>query len=125
MDTRWRQCRKTWDRLRWARLQAGFERAKDAAESLDVKPGTYRTYEYDWTKDGREAPLSEYQRFARKFKINWVWLVSGQGSPFEGVEPDARVQALVEKSAEVPDDKLDDALSAAMGVLDSYAKRAS
>lgn len=124
VDRPWRDLRGTWERLRWARLKAGFEKAKDAADSLGVKPGTYRTYECDPTSEGREAPLSEYQRFARKYKVNWVWLVSGEGSPEDGAFGDERLRALAQKSGEVPEDKRDDALNAALSVLESYARRA-
>lgn len=119
----WQELRKPWERLRWARLRAGFEQSKDAAESLGVKPGTYRTYEYDPDKNGREPPLSELIRFSRKFKVSWIWVASGEGNP-DAVEPDPRVTEIAQRAAEVAEDKRDDALTAALSVLNSYIRKA-
>lgn len=125
MNGTWPDLRNPWERLRWARLRAGFERAKDAAESLGLKPGTYRTYEYDPDKNGREPPLSELIRFSRKFKVNWIWVASGEGIPFESAPADPRVTEIARKAAEVADDKRDDALDAAISVLDSYIRKSA
>ena len=120
----WRLLVGAWDRLRWARLRAGFERAKDAADSLGIKPGTYRTYEYDPTQNGREPPLTELQRICRKFKVSWVWVASGQGDPDAGVVQDERLQAVSDKFGQVDPEKQDDAMNAVLGVLDAFRKRA-
>lgn len=123
MDDSWRNLAHRWERLRWARLRAGFDRAKDAAESLGIKPGTYRTYEYPEGENGREPALTDLQRICRKFKVNWIWVAAGQGTPDEGVI-DPRANAAVQRAADIPADKQDDAWSAVMGVLDSFARKA-
>lgn len=113
-----------YERLRWARLRAGFERAKDAADSLGIKPGTYRTYERPPENAGREPELTELQRMARKFKVNWIWLATGDQAPEADPLNDDRLAAAAKKAAEVPADKQDDAWNAVMGVLDAFARKA-
>lgn len=120
----WDQYGNQWERLRWARLRAGYERGKDAAESLNIKPGTYRTYEVGKADGGRAPTLSELQRIARKFKVSWVWLATGQGSPDEGVVVNERLAEAAERAEAIPEDKREDAWSAVMGVLEAYRKRA-
>lgn len=90
---------------------------------MSIKPGTYRTYEYPEGENGREPPLTELQRMARKFKVSWIWVATGQGSPDEGLV-DPRAELAAEKARQIPSDKQDDAWSAVMGVLDAYAKKA-
>jgi hypothetical protein len=126
MTESWRLLGHQWERLRWARLnRTEFKRAKDAAESLGIKPGTYRTYEYDPADNGREPPLSELQRICRKYKVNWIWVAAGEGSPDEGVVRDARAEAVTQRLGEVDPAKQDDAFAAMMGVLDAYRRKAS
>jgi len=87
MDDRWTKAREPQDRLRWARIQ--WQEAKGikpdagaAAESLGLRPHTYRAYE-------RNPDASKYTRlddqraiqFARKFGVNWIWLLTGEGRP--------------------------------------------
>lgn len=121
----WRLLRHPWERLRWARLnRTEFQRAKDAAESLGIKPGTYRTYEYDPNDNGREPPLSELQRIAKKFKVSWVWIASGQGSPDADVVTDPNLAAAAERAGAIPADKQADAWNAVMGVLEAFARKA-
>lgn len=122
MDETWRHLDYQWERLRWARLRAGFERSKDAAESLNVKPGTYRNYEHSKADGGREPPLVEIQRMARKFKASWVWIASGQGSPDDDVE-DERLTLVMQKAKAIPPEKQEDAYNAVLGVLEAYRKR--
>lgn len=124
MAAKWKELDGRWERLRWARIQAGFERAKDAADSLSIKPGTYRTYEYPPGENGREPPLSELQRIARKLKVNWIWLATGDGSPDEDPIANERLAAAARKAGDIPADKQEDAWSAVMGVLESFGRRA-
>jgi transcriptional regulator with XRE-family HTH domain len=81
-DNRWRECRGTWDRLRWARMAAGYERAKDFADSIGMKDGTYRTYERapDSSKHS-DIDHTLAIRFAKKLKVRWEWLLTGDGTP--------------------------------------------
>lgn len=122
----WRLLITQWERLRWARLRAGFERLKDAADSLNIKPGTYRTYEYEpGAQGGRNPDLTELQRICRKYKVSWVWVATGQGSPDAGVQADERLAAVSDKVQQLPEDKQEDAIAAMMGVLDAYLRKAS
>ena len=123
MDDKWTRTREFWERLRWARSQTAFERAKDAADSLNIKPGTYRTYERPPSDNGRVPPLTEIQRIARKFKVSWPWLATGQGAP-DDVLFDDRLAAFGLMVAAVPEDKRSDAVTAALAVLDSFTKKA-
>lgn len=123
MDGSWQQCRDQWERLRWARLRAGFDRAKDAATSLGIKPGTYRTYEVGKADGGRAPTLTELQRIARKYKVSWVWLATGEGDP-DQASPDERLALAAQRASEIPEEKRDDAWSAVMGVLDAFSRRA-
>lgn len=56
--------------------------ASAAAESLGMNPGTYRAYERPDTAS-KHIPLTHQTaaRFARKFGVNWIWLLTGEGSP--------------------------------------------
>lgn len=125
MSEAWQDLRYRWERLRWARLnRTDFDQATAAAESLNIKPGTYRTYEYPLGEGGREPSISELQRICKKFKVSWVWVASGEGSPDQGVIADEHIQLVAQKAEKIPDDKKDDAWSAVMGVLDAYARKA-
>ena len=117
----WRHLGHQWERLRWARLnRTPFEKSKDAADSLGIKPGTYRTYEHaPGTDGGRLPPLTELQRICRKYKVSWTWVATGEGTPDDGVIADERLAAVSAKLGEVPEEKQDDAMSAVMGVLDA------
>lgn len=122
----WQHLKHQWERLRWARLnRTPFERAKDAAESLNIKPGTYRTYEHAPGTDGGRLPsYSELQRICRKYKVSWVWVASGQGAPDDDpASRDERLQVVASHLGHVPAEKQDDALRAALAVLDSFADR--
>lgn len=119
----WTECRHQWERLRWARKAAGFERPTDAARSLDIKPVTYRTYEHAPADGGREPPLTEIQRMARKFRVNWVWLAAGEGNPTEGHVADERVQEIDQRVARLPKDQRDLALDAALNVIRAFNRR--
>lgn len=91
--------------------------------SLNIKPGTYRTYEVGKADGGRAPALSETQRMARKFKVSWVWLATGEGRP-DDAPPDERLAVAAKKAEQIPEEKRDDAWSAVMGVLDAYGRRA-
>jgi transcriptional regulator with XRE-family HTH domain len=82
-DDGWRDCEGTWDRLRWARLAKGYQRAVDFAESINMKPGTYRTYER--RPDSSKATAlstSDAIAFAKKLGVRWEWLLTGDGNPW-------------------------------------------
>lgn len=87
MKARWQDTEGTWDRLRWSRMRwqenNGLSpNAEAAAESLGIKAGTYRAYE---RQPGSSKHIAlDHQtaaRFAKKFAVNWTWLLTGEGSP--------------------------------------------
>lgn len=87
MDDRWKSAVEPHERLRWARVQ--WQEAKGikpdagaAADSLGIKQHTYRAYERrpDSSKHTRLDDQRAIQ-FARKFGVNWQWLLTGEGSP--------------------------------------------
>lgn len=119
----WNDLQTPWERMRWARMRAGYQRPTDAARSVNIKPVTYRTYEIaPGAEGGREPPLSEVQRIARKFDVNWVWLASGEGSP-ETQRADQRLAEISSTIAQLPKSRREDALNAALSVVNALAKR--
>lgn len=112
-----------WQRLRWARMRAGFDRAADAAISLGVKAGTYRSWERRPEDNGREPPLSEIQRAARKFKVSWVWLAAGEGRPDDSSSE--QLAEVAKRSRDIDPDRADDAWTAVFGVLEAFKRKAS
>lgn len=121
----WRSLRNQWERLRWARLnRTAFERAKDAAESLGIKPGTYRTYEYGPDDNGREPSLTDLQRICRKFNTNWIWVATGEGSPDFDPIRDRHMNELAAVEQDVPEEDRERAWRAALGAFQSFQRKA-
>lgn len=111
-------------RLRWARRHALFETAADAARALQIEAPTYRTYERETEDGGRWPKPAQLQRISKRFGVNWVWIEMGQGAPL--IDPElADDMALVsDKVQRLPADKRRDAINAALGVLESYIRKA-
>ena len=63
------------DRLRIARMRAGFQTAKEAAESMGLPVSTYIGHE----NGSRGYPAKRAATFARKFKVSEQWLLYGTG----------------------------------------------
>lgn len=63
------------ERLRIARLRAGFETGKDAALAMGFPVSTYLAHE----NGSRGYPASKASTYARKFKVPEVWLLYGTG----------------------------------------------
>lgn len=63
------------ERLRIARLRAGFETGKDAAEAMGVPVSTYLCHE----NGSRGYPAKRAETYARKFKVREQWLLYGVG----------------------------------------------
>lgn len=86
----WQRLSDGWERLRWARMRWQSEAgavngsASDAARSLGMKDGTYRAYERP-PGSSKHTPLDSQAAisFGRRFKVNWIWLLTGDGSPFD------------------------------------------
>lgn len=63
------------ERLRDARLRAGFSTGKDAAKAMGFAVSTYLAHE----NGSRGYPASKASAYARKFKVPEVWLLYGTG----------------------------------------------
>lgn len=97
----WRQQPTAAERLKWARMywqmRAGAVNgsAKDAADALGMEAGTYRAYERKPTTS-KSIKLDHQTaiRFGRRFKIYWVWLLLGEGTPFDNELPPEQERVL-------------------------------
>ena len=63
------------ERLRIARLRAGYETGKEAAEALGFPVSTYLGHE----NGSRGYPAKKAEIYARKFKVREQWLLYGVG----------------------------------------------
>lgn len=97
----WSALREPWERLRWARLHWQLENgsattARAAAESLGMQENTYAAYERG-PHASKFTPL-DHQRamqFGRKFKVNWVWILTGDETPFQRTPAQMQVVELM------------------------------
>lgn len=82
MSDDWRELREGWERLRWARARR-YQTGLEAAESMGMNPDTYRAYERrpDSSKHTKLDHASA-SRFAKRFRVRWEWLLSGEGEPW-------------------------------------------
>lgn len=121
MDDRWKNASEPHERLRWARIQ--WQEAKGikpdagaAAESLGVKPHTYRAYERP-PGSSKHTRLDDQRaiQFARKFGVNWEWLLLGTGSPEGGAHSPAQERVVSAMSNASPEEQ--DRIAAAVEVL--------
>jgi hypothetical protein len=112
LDTAWTTIPddEHWERVRWARRywqqeHARPDTARDAAEALGMKEDTYSAYERRPTSSkstGLSVPRA--RQFGKKFKVSWVWMASGEGSPFdEQMSPEA--QTLVREVDKLPEEQ--------------------
>lgn len=93
-DNPWDSAKEPWQRVRWARKLV-FDSAEAAAEALGMPGSTYRQYERG-PDTSRFAHLDEEyaRKFAKKFKVDWVWLLTGVGSPQTEAIDEASVELL-------------------------------
>lgn len=81
-------------RLRVARLRAGYETAKDAAEALGFPVSTYLAHE----NGSRGYPAKKAYTYARRFKVREQWLLYGVGeAPGTAGDQNAEIISLVER----------------------------
>lgn len=100
-DSSWLELEHPWERVRWSRLYwqrkiGAAETARSAAESLHMAENTYSAYERA-PGASKHTPL-DHQRaveFGRKFKVNWVWMLTGEETPFERTPAQSRAIALM------------------------------
>lgn len=105
-DESWRDLEGPWDRLKWARVRwqqkagAVGGTAKEAAESLGMKEGTYRAFERP-PDSSKHMRLGHQQAipFAKKFKVSWTWLLTGEGSPDDDQLPEPQERVIRAMSA--------------------------
>ena len=65
------------DRLKQARINAGFETAADAAKRMGIDYPTYAAHE----NGSRGFDKDQARHYASTFKINVLWLLYGLGFP--------------------------------------------
>lgn len=63
------------DRLKKARIDAGFSSAREAALAMDMKYETYNQHE----NGTRGFPASRAEVYARRFRVAAEWLLYGKG----------------------------------------------
>jgi hypothetical protein len=107
MDSEWAELRHPWQRLEWSRIywqrqSGGAETARAAAESLGLQENTYSAYERSPGDGRKHTPLSHQRavEFARKFKVSWVWLLTGDETPFSRTPAQQRAMLLLSKVTE-------------------------
>ncbi len=85
-DTSWIILQEPYERLRWARSRA-FPTASAAARALAMEVNTYSAYEREPGASKRTSLTHDRaMQFARKFKVRWEWLLTGQGLPWNDSE---------------------------------------
>lgn len=121
MDERsWFELEHPWERVRWSRLHwqrktGGAATARAAAESLHMAENTYSAYERA-PGASKHTPL-DHQRaveFGRKFKVNWVWMLTGDESPFERTPAQMRALELMATVDEDEQERVVDIVEAAI-----------
>ena len=85
------------ERLRIARLRAGFATGKEAAEAMGFPVSTYLAHE----NGSRGYPAPKASTYARKFKVPEVWLLYGTGTG-PGTVPDGDTAEIVNLTERLP-----------------------
>lgn len=116
----WAQLSEPWERLRWARLrwqrEGGLpETMGAAAERLGMRENTYSAYERA-PDSSKHSALDHHHaiQFGRCFKVNWAWLLTGDGSPFAPTLADQRAARLLAQAKEEDREMVLDMLEAAL-----------
>ena len=105
METEWTDLEEPHERLRWARIRAGFVTQAAAAQSLGMNSTTYSAYER--SPDMSKSIAMDHQaaiRFGRKFKVSWQWLLVREGTPFSGATSEAQERVL-QQMATAPEEE--------------------
>lgn len=85
------------ERLRIARLRAGFETAKEAAEALGFPVSTYLGHE----NGSRGISAKKAEIYARKYKVREQWLLYGVG-PGPGSEQNGETAEIIDIVEHLP-----------------------
>lgn len=111
MDDRWQTLFEPHERLRWARIQwqegKGIaSNAEAAADSLGIKPHTYRAYERP-PHASKHTRLDDQRaiQFARKFGVSWQWLLTGKGRPDADDDLTPTERRMIDALREAPEDR--------------------
>jgi phage repressor protein C with HTH and peptisase S24 domain len=67
-------------RLRWAREAAGFESSRAAARQFEWNENTYKSHEQG-IRQAEGLKQRHAEKYARAFKVNLAWLLTGRGDP--------------------------------------------
>lgn len=82
------------ERLRIARLRAGFETGKEAAEAMGIPVPTYLAHE----NGSRGYPAKRAMVYARKFKVREQWLLYGVGEgPGQKGDQKAEIVSIIDR----------------------------
>lgn len=68
------------ERLRLARINAGFRSAAAAAKALAVATSTYNSHERAQMPGGRDFGPDEALLYGRRFRVDEAWLLTGKGA---------------------------------------------
>lgn len=77
------------ERLRAAREAAGYKTGADAARALGMKQPTYNNHERAGTPGSRDYGPDEAAKYARKFRVEDTWLLTGKGQGPRKLSDDA------------------------------------
>jgi len=73
------------ERLKWARRQAGFSSAAAFARAVGIPEVTYRAHEKGpRITGGRGLSEAAARGYASTLRVNWAWLLTGEGTPSAG-----------------------------------------
>jgi DNA-binding XRE family transcriptional regulator len=89
------------DRLKQARMDAGYRTTRDAAASLGIVYATYAGHE----NGNRAFDIDAAKIYARKFKVSLEWLLGGKGDPYPNaamIRPEVIRAVLVHMASEYP-----------------------
>ena len=70
------------ERLKWAREKAGYSSPRVAANAFGWNENTYKSHENGIRGDDDRPPSADHvKKYASRFKVDFVWLYTGRGSP--------------------------------------------
>jgi phage repressor protein C with HTH and peptisase S24 domain len=93
------------ERLREARIAAGYGSASAAATALNVRRSTYNAHERAGEPGGRDYGPEDADRYGRKFSVSDAWLLTGKKLvPHEAAKTTKTVPMLIVIKAEFDPD---------------------